>query len=508
MGSFRIASLLNRTFEPGLLWIEVSSTLQLPSMHIVGLAAPEVAEARERIRAAILSSGLEFPQRRVVLNLSPANIRKQGTGLDLPMALALLASTASKRGEAPCDCLAWGELGLDGALKATGQALRAFVAAWRGRVPRIILAQADALELRERLSGLPANAFADHPFPRVDAATSLKEAKEMLFHPGKITAFIGGMEDFPIPSNQSSKNDRVFLPLSPSLERVLGVAAAGRHHLLLVGPRGVGKSQAIEALHGLQLDEPESLALARGLIQDLRGEKNEGDRGRIRRVGGNPRASALQGSVSQGTCIPGEFALAHGGMLVADELPEWPRDAREALREPLETGQVTLTRVRDRIEFPADFQFAATGNLCPCGGWDGSDTTCSCPHPTRERYLARLSGPILDRIDLVVRMQITSEERRSISLHQVRDRAIDARTRCERAWGNTSGRLTALELESLLLSHPKWGASRILQQTSSLRSRHKILRVALTLAAWDRKEEPQAAHWIEASCYRWERHGM
>ena len=510
MTPFRIASLLNRLLEPELLWIEVSSTLQLPSMHIVGLAGPEVAEAKERIRAAILSSGFDFPQRRVVLNLSPAHVRKQGTGLDLPMALALLAAQAQShsRSNAGGECVAWGELGLDGALKPTGQALRTFVAAWKSRVPRLILASSDASELLRRLKTIPSTALAEHPIPRLHSANTLQEAREILFHPENVRevdlsqAWLTRLD-----SNTRAVPEPTPLPLSPSLERILGTAAAGRHHLLLVGPRGAGKSHALETLQRLQLPEPESLSLLRGLIQDLRGERDPDSGARIRRVGSNPRASSLQGSLAQGSCIPGEFALAHGGVLVADELPEWPRDARESLREPLETGWVTLNRVRDRIRFPADFQFAATGNLCPCGSWDGSDTSCACPPPTRDRYLARLSGPILDRIDLVVRMQAAAPDRRPWNPSRTLEKVQRTRERCERVWGKAPGRLSALELESLLTSHPEWTRTRALSGTPSLRSRHKILRVALTLAAWDEYDSPQPAHWMEAPCYRWERLG-
>jgi magnesium chelatase family protein len=214
---------------------------------------------------------------------------------------------------------------------------------------------------------------------------------------------------------------------------------------------------------------------------------------------------------------PGEFSLAHGGLLLADELPEWPRDARECLREPMERGRVTLTRKQGSLELPSAFTLAANGNLCPCGGWpteiappfDETSTKtlplCTCKAGLRRNYLARLSGPILDRIDIVqlVRGRPKTELRRNVSPTEVRARfealrfkVEDTHKRCIEKWGKPPGLLSAVEAENFSSLIPE----RI--RASSLRSRHKLIRLALTLSCWDKTSEPSAAHFSEASHYR------
>ena len=207
-----------------------------------------------------------------------------------------------------------------------------------------------------------------------------------------------------------------LLPLSPSLKRAVSVAALGQHHLLLIGAKGVGKSHAMEWLIQLQPECSDALKIHRALLSELvQSDSSLSSHVPIRRVSPNVRPSALIGSATSSWIRPGEFSLAHGGLLIADEFPEWPRDSREALREPLERGQITLTRAKGTVEFPARFSLAANGNFCPCGGWPPDHPVpiefqnsgrklprCTCSHRSRNDYRARLSGPILDRMDMVL----------------------------------------------------------------------------------------------------------
>jgi magnesium chelatase family protein len=262
-------------------------------------------------------------------------------------------------------------------------------------------------------------------------------------------------------------------------------------------------------------------------------------RSMVRRVSPQARPAALIGSVGASGVRPGEFSLAHGGLLLADEFPEWSRDSRELLREPLERGQVLLTRARGSIELPARFRLAANGNLCPCGGWPphlpmpaiatdaaspgGSAlappiTRCQCPSSAIQRYLSRLSGPVLDRLDLVALITAPGERQRAdgdggtdsigARLARLREQVERSQERAIRAWGSVAGRLESAELERVLAANAEWRARLDPARFPSLRTRHKILRVALSLAAWDGLPEPTGASFAEAECYRPERLGL
>jgi magnesium chelatase family protein len=524
---FRIGAPLSGESRPTLQWIEIASFLQIPSFQLIGLPGPEVAEARERVRAAITASGLEFPRRRLVLNLSPASIRKRGTGADLAMALAILQEVYPPRKRAPVRegrLVAWGELGLDGSLKAAGQVMSAVYAAWEEGARAIVMARSDlpaALEcagLLERsllLGGQPA--------PALLAADSLTEAWEILQdlearvdHARAETALPGPDDTSPGPARCAE-----LLPISGALERLLCVAASGCHHLLILGPRGTGKSHALEWLIALQPEASPAIQVRRALLSDLGGEPGARHKAApVRRVSSHVRPAALIGQAGHHGVKPGEFSMAHGGLLLADELPEWQRDSREALREPLECGHITLTRARQSVERPARFALAANGNLCPCGGWptdlplphevpgEAPPSPCLCPASARRRYLARISGPILDRLDLVALMARSGSGPARSSVEELRERVARTRERTERRWGAAPALLGPGALEELLREHPPWAEALERQSLASLRARHKCLRVALTLAAWDGLDEPARAAFQEASCYRPERFGL
>lgn len=519
----RFGSLLNHDVLPSLQWIEAASAFQIPGFHIVGLPSREVGEARERIRAAIDSSGLEFPRRRVTLNLSPASVRKSGTGADLAMALAVL-STATDADPALSRWVACGELGLDGAVKPTGQVLRALYAAWAARVPAVLL---PTEELESALCGArDLSRSGDFPWklPEIYAVSTLSEAwKKVLEGEGP-----GPIDPVHARTRPETRPPRL-LALSPSLERALGVAAAGAHHLLMLGPRGTGKSHALEWLSWLQPPAADSIRVRRSLLQELVTKPSdyagvEGQSALIRRVGVHVRPAALIGSAGATSLRPGEFALAHGGLLVADELPEWSRDSREALREPMERGLLTLNRAQGAVEFPARFTLAANGNLCPCGGSPPEipfpiekaarkkPPRCLCKPMARRQYLNRLSGPILDRIDLVLLVTHAAEqadERGTVErAAELREQVLVTREIALSRWGAPPGQIDAVALEDLLGAHPEWRALPALSNATSLRARHKALRLALTLAIWDGKDTPTSAHFTEAACYRAERFGI
>jgi len=528
---------LHREVIPTLQWVEVASSFQIPSFQIIGLPSPEVAEARDRIRSAIEAMGEEFPKRRVVLNLSPASVRKRGTGLDLAMALAILAS------KAPIDLetsfkvriVAWGELGLDGRVKPIGQITRTLFASWQAGADFLIISQEDYSMALDALAGIKGSQECSDSPPILVPVENLREAWDLI-----VSKRILKNEQPELPAREAIHSvhfdHSTLLPLSPALERIVGVAALGSHHLLLLGPKGTGKSHALDWLVALQEQVSPDLRLKTALLEELRNfqsavgqlssQKNHFP---VRRVGPQVKAPALVGGVTASGVQVGEFSLADGGVLIADELPEWSRDSREALREPLERGKVSLNRIHGSAEMPACFVLAANGNLCPCGGLPAgiskssvseghSDefvpSACICPERLRKNYLMRLSGPVLDRIDLFF-LSVEFPRKNSggaVDSKSAYDRIKEKINRCgelNRArWGGPAGLITSQRLEELLSENPKWRQEIERIPVSSLRRRHKLLRVALSLSAWDELDQPTAIHFFEASCYRHENYGL
>jgi magnesium chelatase family protein len=493
---------LHRHLWPEPLRIEVVSHFQIPGFQIVGLPGPEIDEARERIRAAIEAAGLEFPRRRIVVNLSPASVRKSGTGLDFPMALAVLAHHDDELKSSDRRILGWAELGLDGSLRSAGSLLRVLVLALKESWDHVLLASENEAEARE-LWPLLQEAFPQASQTlQVSFVSHLKEAWEHVREKRSNPCV------FEKKAHEPEK-ERALLALAPSSRRLLEILIAGRHHALVLGPKGVGKTRLIDWIEALWVEGSNLGRLERGLAQDLFGES--ASRGAIRRVPSSIKPGGLLGQLRQSRIVPGELSRANGGVLIADEFPEWARDARECLREPLETGQVTLARAEGRSTLPAQILLFATGNLCPCGEWMGaeSDSACRCKLHARELYLKRLSGPLLDRIDLVSRLARSAEAIENVapreSVDRSRESILRAQTLMRETWGETPSRLQDAEIERLIQKHPEKPAFENLTRIGSLRSRHKVFRIALTLAALDAKKAPEKAHFFEASFYRAER---
>ncbi|MBS1960831.1 MAG: ATP-binding protein [Bdellovibrionales bacterium] len=508
-----VFTLLNGRVLPRCQEIEIASSLQIPVFQIIGLPGPEVAEAKDRIRAAIEASGFEFPRRKIIVNLSPASVRKEGTGLDLAMAIALYLEGERIAGRSPPSVsnriFAWGELGLDGRVKPVRSPARALAAAVTGRAELILVAKSDEARFLETARTL----FPEVKFPPLvgldhfrELPQALAESRSAEHDPPRPETTTDSDSDTDSVSESLSSPRSHLLPIARTTAELLQIAAAGAHHFLLLGPKGVGKSLALEWFLALQpAPDPETIRTRRYLAE-ISGRDEEAP---VRRIGTQVKAAALQGSFAGGALRPGEFSLAHGGVLLADEFPEWSRDAREALREPLERRRVSLTRVDGVLELPADFVFAGNGNLCPCGGQstapDSPTTTpCRCLPTERARYLARLSGPILDRLDLVVELRsgIANDPARRATYSDIAPPVARARRRLVLRYGLPPGKLPPERLEEILDGAPGLRERLDAIPFRSFRDRHKTLRIALTLAALRDREEPDLDILREARALR------
>ena len=479
--------------------VEVHLSGGLPSTQIVGLPAAAVRESRDRVRAAILCAQFEYPQRRITINLAPADLPKDGGRFDLPIALGILAASGQIDRDALAGCEFLGELGLTGELRAVDGILPAVLAAAReGR--RLVVPAASAGEA----------ALAGHAEAHV--ARTLLEA----------CAGLAGQAGLPLARDAAAGDPAAMAPPPlPDLadvrgqlqaRRALEIAAAGGHHLLMSGPPGCGKTLLASCLPGLLPEASEDEALETAAVHSISGRGLDPARWRQRPLraphhGASPIALAGGGNPPR----PGEISLAHNGVLFLDELPEWSRAALEVLREPLESGRITISRAGRSAEFPARFQLVAAMNPCPCGYAGDPSARCRCTPDMVARYWGRLSGPLLDRIDLHLAMarlppaQLRADAPPGEASARVRERVDAARQRQHvRGTGLNAhlppaalGACCALaDAEQALLEQ----AAERLQLTA--RSLHRVLRVARTIADLDGSTDIGRPHLAEALGFR------
>jgi magnesium chelatase family protein len=502
----RVLSRAQFGLDAPLVQVEVHLAAGLPGFTLVGLPAQVVRESRERTRAALQSSGYDFPPGRITVNLAPVELEKEGGRFDLPIALGLLLASGQleARRSAPFEC--YGELSLAGELRPVHGLLQAVTRA--AAAGHEVFLPADSVdELR----------LAAHPAMR--GGRSLREV-------GALLATAGPLPDGPpagrVPPGAGAAPGAGAH--APSLDdvagqwqakRALGIAAAGGHSLLLVGPPGSGKSMLAARLPGLLPELTTSEMLEVAGIASIAAPGAELAIWARRPFRAPHHTASAHAIVGGGPKVrPGEISLAHRGVLFLDELPEFDRRVLEALREPLESGTITLSRAASRIELPAAFQLVAAMNPCPCGYLGDTERECRCGQRRVARYRGRISGPLLDRIDLVIDVpRVTTAEllpaaapapsvaADARSAQAVRERVHAARARQMQRSGCLNARLEVGQLaESCALDA---GGRRLLaagreRLALSGRGTHRVLRVARTIADLEGCESITAAHVAEA----------
>mgnify|MGYP000132605913 CR=1 FL=1 len=477
-----------------LITIEVHLANGLPAFHIVGLPEASVRESRDRVRSALVNARFDFPDRRITVNLAPADIPKEGSRFDLPIALGILVASGQISGARLKELEFIGELGLTGELRRIEACLPAAVQCEQQH-RQLVLPTANALEIQS---------FSDKGLLAVGHLGDAAALLQGQFTPQLLEA------PAPQVSDCDTGGDFADIIGQSSARRALEIAAAGLHNLLFNGPPGTGKTLMASRLPTILPPLSKEELLETCSIYSVAGDAEFLFQRRrpFRAPHHTASAIALIGGGTQAR--PGEVSLAHGGVLFLDELPEYPRKVLDVLREPLESGEVSIARANFKLRYPARFQLIAAMNPCPCGYHNDPQHECRCTPDQIIRYRSRISGPLLDRIDLFVHVPrlppgSLQQSGAAESSERIRQRVMAARDRQLARSGVSNGQLPlqrikhdcALStpcLDLLLRAEHKLGLS--------ARAQHRIIKVARTIADLEAAADIGIAHLSEALAYR------
>ena len=506
MGQARTVSISLTGLEGTLVEVEADVSPGLPAFSLVGLPDSSTLQARDRVRAASARSGVHLAQRRITVNMTPAWQHKHGSGFDLAIALAVIDAQGDLRTHVPSDTVLLGELGLDGRLRPVPGVLPALLAARGHGLCRAVVPEENLAEAR-LVQGIEVDAASDLAtlLHRFGADVPPAPPREPLPAPPP-----------PAPRGTARTTDFADVIGQAEARRAAEVAAAGGHHLLLTGPPGAGKTMIAARLPGIlpELSTEDALDVSAVHSLDGRFDAREGllHLPPLESPHHTASAAAVVGG-GGGLARPGAISRAHCGVLFLDEAPEFSSRVLEALREPLETGDITLHRARGVTRYPARFQLVLAANPCPCGNSWGKGERCTCTALQRRRYLSRLSGPVMDRIDMRVDVGPVdlrrsggepSEPSASIAARVRRARERQRSRYAGRNWSTNAhlpGPLLRTEFapakaDLALLDHSH-GQGRL-----TLRGYDRVLRLAWTLADLDAADRPDAVHIGEALTLR------